>query len=132
MIMGSAIDYDSHRIDETAQIILRVLRDMGRRATAGELREEAGLDETNPVHYRVERHLGPVGLVERAGRRERPGGAQDEVVYKLTDDGAAFVDAHESDLVNAVAASEAVETLRRIRATVDSYDERLILTDRDT
>jgi chromosome segregation ATPase len=123
--MGSAISYEGHRIDETAQILLRVLRDTGRRATAGELREEAGLDETNPVHYRVEHHLGPAGLVERAGRRERPGGAQDEVIYKLTEDGAAFVDTHESDLTDAIAASEAVETLRRIRATVDSYDERV-------
>ena len=76
--MGSAIEFDGHRIDETSQILIRLLRDMGREATAGELRAEAGLDETRPVHYRVERYLGPAGLVERAGTVERPGGAQNE------------------------------------------------------
>lgn len=128
--MGSAIDYNDHRIDETAQIILRILRDTGRRATAGELRKEAGLDETNPVHYRVENHLSPIGLVERAGREERPGGAQDEVVYRLTDDGVAFVDTHQNKLTDAVAASEAVKTLRRIRANVEGYDNRITILER--
>lgn len=66
--MGSARDYDDYRIDETAQIILRVLHDIGWRATAGELRKEVGLDKTNPVHYRVGNQLAPVGLAERAGR----------------------------------------------------------------
>lgn len=123
--MGSAIEYDGYRIDETSQILLRLLRDMGRQATAGELRAEAGLDETRPVHYRYEEYLGPAGLVLRAGTEERPGGAQDEVVYGLSDEGVEFVATKENELTDAVAAAEAVDTLRRIRATVDGFEERV-------
>jgi predicted transcriptional regulator len=123
--MGSAIEYDGYRIDETSQILLRLLRDMGRQATAGELRAEAGLDETRPVHYRYEEYLGPAGLVLRADTEERPGDAQDEIVYGLSDEGVEFVVANENELTDAVAAAEAVDTLRRIRATVDGFEERV-------
>ena len=123
--MGSAIEYDGYRIDETSQILLRLLRDMGRQATAGELRAEAGLDETRPIHYRYEEYLGPAGLVFRAGTEERPGDAQDEIVYGLSDEGVEFVVANENELTDAVAAAEAVDTLRRIRATVDGFEERV-------
>ena len=123
--MSSAIEYDGYRIDETSQILIRLLRDMGRQATAGELRAEAGLDETRPIHYRYEEYLGPAGLVLRAGTEERPGGAQDEIVYGLSDEGVEFAVAHENELTDAVAAAEAVDTLRRIRATVDGFEERV-------
>jgi len=123
--MGSVIEYDGYRIDETSQILIRLLRDMGRQATAGKLRAEAGLDETRPIHYRYEEYLRPAGLVLRAGTEERPGGAQDEIVYGLSDEGVEFVRANENELTDAVAAAEAVDTLRRIRATVDGFEERV-------
>ena len=43
----------------------------------------------------------------------------------MTDDGRDFARAHEADLVDAVAAAEAVDTLRRIRAVVDGFKHRV-------
>ena len=120
------IDYYGHRIDERSQIIIQLLRDMTE-ATAGKLRNEAGLDDTSKVHYRVEKHLGPTAacLVEQVGTEPRPGDQSDEVVYGLTDQGLDFAVAHDNELTDAVAAAEAVETLRRIRATVDGFEQRV-------
>ena len=118
------IDYDGDRIDTQSQIIIQILRDMGGEATAGKLRSEAGLDDTSSVHHRVREHLGPsaAGLIARTGRAERPGGQSDEVIYGLTDEGLDFAVANDTELTDAVAAAEAVDTLRRIRATVDGFE----------
>jgi len=121
------IDYDGNRIDTQSQIIIQLLRDLGGEATAGKLRSEAGLDDTSSVHHRVREHLGPsaAGLIARTGRAERPGGQSDEVIYGLTDEGLDFAVAHDTELTDAVAAAEAVDTLRRIRATVDGFEARV-------
>ena len=121
------IDYDGDRIDTRSEIIIQILRDMGGEATAGKLRSEAGLDDTSSVHHRVCEHLGPsaAGLMERTGRAERPGGQSDEVIYGLTDERLDFAVAHDNELTDAVAAAEAVDTLRRIRATVDGFEARV-------
>jgi vacuolar-type H+-ATPase subunit I/STV1 len=121
------IDYDGDRIDAQSQIIIQLLRDMGGEATAGKLRSETGLDDTSSVHHRVREHLGPsaADLIERTGRAERPGGQSDEVIYALTDEGLDFAVAHDNELTDAVAAAEAVDTLRRIRATVDGFEARV-------
>jgi DNA-binding PadR family transcriptional regulator len=123
---GDDIDYDGHRIDPRSQIIIQVLRDLGE-TTAGDLASEAGLDDTSQVHHRVREHLGldAAGLVEQSGTEPRSGNQPDEIVYILTDDGRAFARAHEADLVDAVAAAEAVDTLRRIRAVVDGFKHRV-------
>ena len=121
------IDYDGNRIDTQSQIIIQILRDLGGEATAGKLRSEAGLDDTSSVHHRVREHLGPsaAGLIARIGRAERPGGQSDEVIYGLTDEGLDFAVANDTELTDAVAAAEAVDTLRRIRATVDGFEARV-------
>ena len=123
---GDDIDYDGYRIDSRSQIVIQVLRDLGE-TTAGDLAREAGLDDTSQIHHRVREHLGldAAGLVEQSGTEPRSGGQTDEIVYALTDDGRDFARAHETDLVDAVAAAEAVDTLRRIRAVVDGFKHRV-------
>ena len=123
---GDDIDYDGYRIDSRSQIVIQVLRDLGE-TTAGDLASEAGLDDTSQVHHRVREHLGAdaAELVEQSGTEPRSGGQTDEIVYALTDDGRDFARAHEADLVDAVAAAEAVDTLRRIRAVVDGFKHRV-------
>lgn len=123
---GDSIHYGGHRIDERSQIIIQLLRDLPE-ATAGKLRSEAGLDDTSSVHHRVREHLGPsaAGLVAQTGTVERPGRQPDEIVYGLTEEGVDFAVAHANDLTDAVAAAEAVETLRRIRATVENFEARV-------
>ena len=97
------------------------------RRPPGGLASEAGLDDTSQVHHRVREHLGPdaAGLVEQSGTEPRSGGQPDEIVYALTDDGRAFARAHEADLVDAVAAAEAVGTLRRMRSLVEGFEHRV-------
>jgi hypothetical protein len=46
-------------------------------------------------------------------------------IYGLSDEGVEFARANENELTDAVAAAEAVDTLRRIRATVDGFEERV-------
>lgn len=123
---GDDIEYDGYSIDKRSQIIIQVLRDVGK-TTAGNLASEAGLGDTSSVHQRHRNHLGPdaAGLIERTGRAERPGDQPNEVVYALTDEGLDFAVAHDNELIDAVAAAEAVETLRRIRATVDGFEHRV-------
>lgn len=123
---GDGIEYDGYSIDERSQIIIQVLRDLGE-TTAGDLANEVGLDDTSSVHQRHRDHLGPnaAGLIDRSGTKERSGGQPNEILYDLTDEGGNFAEAYGADLVDAVAAAEAVDTLRRIHARVDGFDHRV-------
>lgn len=124
-IMSHILDYQGHRIDETSQILLQILRDYGREADVRTLREEADLDQSAQIHYRVDNHLGPdaAGFIEDAGMREV--GGQEMTVYRLTETGRDWVEANEDDVLDAVGAAEAVESINRMQESVSEFDGRL-------
>lgn len=60
------------------------------------LRDAAELDDNRQVSYRMEHYLGPAGMVVEAVRDEPEKEARR---FKLTDDGAAWVEAHAEELL---------------------------------
>lgn len=73
-------------LDFESQMTLEVLLNLGGDATAGRLKEQVGVDQTQQIHYRVDEWLAPLGLVADAGETREYNG-QPSKVYELTDDG---------------------------------------------
>lgn len=123
--MSDRLEYNGQIIDNLSQVLLQVLRDRGGRGTAGELRRVTEVEDNQQVHYRMKRYLVPAGLVEGAGTRAMPGRTLDARVYGLTAEGREWLDGHAEDILQAVEAAQAVESLQRVRATVDTFGGRL-------
>lgn len=123
--MSDRLEYNGQPIDNLSQVFLQVLRDRGGRATAGELRRVTEVEDNQQVHYRMKRYLVPAGLVEGAGTRAMPGRTLDARVYGLTDEGREWLNGHAEDILQAVEAAEAMESLQRVRTTVDTFGGRL-------
>ena len=123
--MSDRLEYNGQIIDDLSQVLLQVLRDRGGCGTAGELRRVTEVEDNQQVHYRMKRYLMPAGLVEGAGTRAMPGRTLDARVYGLTDEGREWLDGHAEDILQAVEAAQAVESLQRVRATVDTFGGRL-------
>jgi uncharacterized coiled-coil DUF342 family protein len=121
----SALNYEGHRVDETSQVLLQVLRDRREAMTTGELRKQADLEQNRPVQYRMDEYLVPAGLVERAGERKMPGGSPNAKLWRITDEGREWVSDHAEDLTIARDAHRAIESLQRTRETVDRLSDDL-------
>lgn len=71
--------------------MLWALQDIGGEGTTGEIQEHTPFPNRQSVHHQMNARLTPAGLVELTGTRENPGAAFDANVWRLTDDGWAFL-----------------------------------------
>ena len=124
--MSSKLASNADRIDEISQVLLQVLRDRGGTSPAAPLRDAAGLDQNQQVHYRMNEYLIPAGLAEKASeKQEQPGGRKDAIVYRLRDEGREWLREHGEDIERAVDAAKVVESLERTRETVGDFSSRM-------
>lgn len=120
-----ALEYDGYRVDETAQICLRVLRDRREPVTTGELRESSDVEQNAQIRYRMDEYLIPSGMVERGPDTESSGKGPESATWRITDRGVEWVDEHEQEIEDARDAAQIVDSLRITREVVDRVDERL-------
>ena len=93
--MSGELSADGYRIDGPSQRMLRALRG-GDWHYSATLRDVADLEDNRQVSYRMEEYLGPAGLVLEAARQEPEKEARR---FKLTDEGEAWVEAHDEELL---------------------------------
>jgi hypothetical protein len=93
--MSGELSADGYRIDGPSQRMLRALRG-GDWHYSATLRDAADLEDNRQVSYRMEEYLGPAGLVLEAARQEPEKEARR---FKLTDEGEAWVEAHDEELL---------------------------------
>jgi archaellum component FlaC len=124
--MSSKSASNADRIDEISQVLLQVLRDRGGTSPAAPLRDAAGLDQNQQVHYRMNEYLIPAGLAEKASeKQEQPGGRKDAIIYRLRDEGREWLRENGEDIERAVDAAKVVESLERTRDTVGDFKSRM-------
>ena len=93
--MSGELSADGYKLDGPSQRMLRALRG-GDWQYSATLRDAGELDDNRQVSYRMEHYLGPAGLVLEAVRDD-PG--KEARRFKLSDDGAAWVEAHADELL---------------------------------
>lgn len=93
--MSGELSVDGYKLDGPSQRMLRALRGGGWRYSAS-LRSAADLEDNRQVSYRMEKYLGPAGLVIEAARQEPEKEARQ---FKLTDEGEAWVEDHAEELL---------------------------------
>jgi len=122
--MGT-LEHDGYRIDETAQICLRVLRDRREAVTTGELRQASDVEQTAQIRYRMDEYLTPANLVERGPDTESSGKGPESATWRITGEGVEWVDDHEQEIEDARDAAQIVDSLRITRGVVDRVNDRL-------
>jgi archaellum component FlaC len=136
------LDTDSSRIDEIGGYLMLSLSRDGVE-TAGDImgylemmadrtgRESLLVDQSQQLHYRIEKHLEPMGLVTELERKNDPDdGGHPRRRYELTDYGLGWVETQDWDAQTAVEAvhlqDDYIMSLEdEIKSELDRLDDRL-------
>lgn len=119
------------KIDRPSQIILGALRDSDW-SYAGPLRDAADLDQNAQVFYRMEQYLSPAGFVEEQDRADQPPGYEEPRQFRLTAQGAEWVENHAAEIATPATrletqqmARDAHDTAESAHSSVQSYRKKL-------
>jgi predicted ArsR family transcriptional regulator len=119
-----AIEVDGHKIDDVSQQLLVLLRDSST-LTTPELSDDLGV-ETSRLHYRIDEHLRPAGLVEQVDTgKSAPGAARAPSSWAITDAGRILVAERRDDMPPAAARAEAVKSVDRLAERVDELTGKI-------
>ncbi|QLC35764.1 hypothetical protein EFA46_016020 (plasmid) [Halarchaeum sp. CBA1220] len=126
--MASTTDpvvYNDVELTKKAQQTLRALQDIGGEGTTGEIQEHTPFPNRQSVHHQMDARLTPAGLVELAGTRESPGAAFDANVWRLTDDGWAFLRENRERLATNLNLELLTERFDRLAKSIQSVFGRV-------
>jgi chromosome segregation ATPase len=113
-------------LDSTSKHILIRLNEV-EKATAPDLRDSVGVDQSQQIHYRMDNKLIPRNLVVEGARREEPGSRRNSRVYRITEDGKNWVEEHRHEVtLNSIDEAEAaIERLSERISDVSETTEEL-------
>lgn len=110
-------------IDETSEILLSTLREVGEPLGTGTLREETEFSQNKPILDRL-RRLKELEFIELSHTEELPGAAADRQYWTISEKGREWVDANRDEITKTTARQ--VETsLQNTLERVDRIDEEM-------
>lgn len=115
-------------LDFTSNLILTTLLNAGGRATAGYLKEQTGVDQTQQIHYRCDPDTdGPSKLallefIELTGETEKWNGHPSKV-YRLTDAGEEYALNHNLELAPEMHRSQLEDAVGQLRDHVTAVNQ---------
>jgi phage shock protein A len=126
--MSGELSADGYKIDGPSQRMLRALRG-GEWKRSAILRNAGDLEDNRQVSYRMEKYLGPAGLVIEAVRDEPE---RESRRFKLTEEGEAWVEDHAEELLAPTTREEIADLAQQgykegteAKESVQSYRKKL-------
>jgi len=118
-------------LDELSHRMLQMLAEHGGQANTSEIRSQLGLEDDDSgwqkIHYRVDTHLEPEGLVETHQPDAEPGNNPPKQ-HILTDAGREYIENRKLDASGGDVADERIQELEQRVARLEADNQKLVNT----